>query len=70
MRKWDDITKQTEQTIRDKSTTWRIWHFVRGTFTLLFGIGMIGGGAARFWPQRGPSTEPDGVPDAAPDGAS
>jgi hypothetical protein len=74
MKKWDDITQQTEQTIRDKSTTWRIWHFVRGTFMLLFGIGMISRGAARFWPQRGPTTASDtatdGAPDATPDGAS
>jgi hypothetical protein len=60
VKKWEDITKQTEQTIRDKSTTWRIWHFVRGTFMLLFGIGMINAGAARFWRHRGPSTAPDG----------
>jgi hypothetical protein len=56
--RWDDITQQTEKTIRDKSTMWRIWHFVRGTFMLVFGIGMIGAGAVRFWRHRDPSTEP------------
>ena len=73
LKEWDDILQRTDQTIREKSTTWRVWHFVRGTVVLLFSLGVIVAGAERFRRHRGGSaaqgTSTCSGSGASPDGA-
>jgi hypothetical protein len=64
LKEWDDTRQRTDQTIRDKSTTWRAWHFVRGTAVLLFSLGVLVAGIERFKRPGRVRAEPVAAPDA------
>jgi hypothetical protein len=68
LKEWDDIVQRTEQTIRDKGTTWRVWHFVRGTVVLLFSLGVLAAGVERF--RRRPEIPAGPAPPPDPAGGS